>query len=61
MTFTEWIDSLTEPQQRALGYQAGIAGYMTYPLAKLIGRLKESDVARKHYADWMAWEDKFNG
>ena len=47
----EWIDSLTESQQRALAFQSGIAGWVTYPLPKLILRLKDSKRTKEIYEE----------
>ena len=46
-----WIDSLTEPQKRALAHQSGIAGFMGYPIDKLTTRLKESEETNRIYEE----------
>ena len=45
----KWIDSLTEPQQRALAHQSGIKGFMDLPIEKLVISLKESKEAKGIY------------
>ena len=51
----EWIDSLTEAQQRALAFQSGIAGWVTYPMPKLVLRLKDckktAEIYKEHYGE----------
>lgn len=37
----EWLDTLTEPQIRALAHQIGVAGILTYPYPKLREYLRE--------------------
>jgi len=43
--YTEFLAGLSDQQVRALSHQAGIAGAMTYPVAKLYNLLLDSDEA----------------
>lgn len=45
----EWIDTLTEQQQRALASQSGIPGWSACPLDKLVDALKASNNTQRIY------------
>ena len=48
---SEWIDSLTDPQVRALAHQSGVSGSMTFPAEKLRGKLRDSVVVAAIYEE----------
>lgn len=44
---SDWLKGLTDSQSRALAHQVGIAGSVTYPVAKLRKQLGERKTFKK--------------